>query len=369
MKVETLARPCLRSVEPYLPGKPIAEVQRELGLRRVVKLASNENFLGASPKALAELRRALKDTGLYPEGASPLLRRALAEAHGVLVGQVVVGSGSDEVIRLLCEALLGPEDEVVCSRHGFIRFKQQAMMMGAGVVETPMKSYVHDLEAMARAVTPRTKMVYVASPNNPTGTYNTAAELGDLLSALPSQCLLLLDEAYVEYALQAPGYPNTLPGFARRHPNLFVLRTFSKAFGLAGLRVGYGVGDAAVISLLDRIRMPFNVALPSQRAALAALGDRAFLRRGVAANARNRAALAKRLAALGLICGPSATNFLFCESPIPGRELFQRLLKRGVIVRSLDEYGLPGHVRISVGSASQNAFLLSALKAVLKGGS
>ncbi|TBR20549.1 histidinol-phosphate transaminase, partial [bacterium] len=367
MKVETLARPCLRSVEPYLPGKPIAEVQRELGLRKVVKLASNENPLGASPKAMAELRRAVKDTGLYPEGASPLLRRALAAHHGVGVGQVIVGSGSDEVIRLLCEALLGPEDEVVCSRHGFIRFKQQAMMMGAGVVETPMRGFTHDLEAMARAVTPRTKMVYVASPNNPTGTYSTAAELSALLAALPAQCVLVLDEAYVEYARTAPGYPDTVPAFTAKHPNLFALRTFSKAYGLAGLRVGYGVGDAAVVSLLDRIRMPFNVALPSQRAALAALGDAAFLRRGVSQNQKSRAELARRLEALGLRCGPSATNFLFCASPLPGRELFSRLLKRGVIVRPLDEYGLPGHVRISVGTPSQNAFLLAALKGALKG--
>lgn len=366
MKAEAIARPCLRAVEPYLPGKPIAEVQRELGLKKVVKLASNENFLGASPKAVAELRRALKDTGLYPEGASPLLRRGLASALGVSPSEVVVGNGSDEVIRLLCEALLGAEDEVVCSRHGFIRFKQQAMMMGAGVVETPMRGFTHDLEAMGRAVTPKTKMVYVASPNNPTGTYNTAAELSALLAALPAQCLLVLDEAYVEYARTAPGYPDTVPGFTRRHPNLFVLRTFSKAYGLAGLRVGYGVGDASVVSLLDRIRMPFNVALPSQRAALAALGDAAFLKRGTAGNARNKAALAKALGRLGLTCGPSATNFLFCASPLPGRELFQRLLRRGVIVRPLDEYGLPGHVRISVGSASQNAFLLAALKAALK---
>lgn len=368
MKVEAIARPCLRSVEPYLPGKPIAEVQRELGLRKVVKLASNENPLGASPKAVAELRRALKDTSLYPEGASPLLRRGLAAALGVAPAQVVVGNGSDEIIRLLCESLLGPEDEVVCSRHGFIRFKQQAMMMGAGVVETPMRGHTHDLEAMARAVTPRTKMVYVASPNNPTGTYNTGGELDGLLSALPAQCLLVLDEAYAEYARSAPGYPDTVPAYTRRRPNLFVLRTFSKAYGLAGLRVGYGVGDAGVVSLLDRIRMPFNVALPSQRAALAALGDAAFLRRGIAMNAKSRAELARRLNAAGLACAESAGNFLFCAAPLPGRELFQRLLRRGVIVRPLDEYGLPRHVRISVGTPAQNAFLLAALKASLAEG-
>lgn len=368
MKTEDLGRTCLRSVEPYRPGKPIAEVQRELGLKRVVKLASNENFLGASPKALAEMRRAVKDTYLYPEGASPLLRRALAASHGVCEPQVVVGNGSDEVIRLLCEAFLGPEDEVVCSQGGFIRFKQQSMLMGSGVVEVPMRGVTHDLEAMARAVTKKTKLVFVASPNNPTGTYNTRHEVEGLLASLPPQCLLLLDEAYAHYAAGLPGYPDSLPGLVKRWPNLFVLRTFSKAYGLAGLRVGYGVGDAGVVAWLDRIRMPFNVALASQRAALAALKDEAFLRRSVAANAKNRRALAAALNGAGLKTQESATNFLLCESPVPGKELFSRLLSRGVIVRPLDEYGLPSHVRISVGSSSQNRFLLSALKQSLKGG-
>ncbi|MBI5595217.1 MAG: histidinol-phosphate transaminase [Elusimicrobia bacterium] len=361
MKIEDLGRTCLRSVEPYRPGKPIAEVQRELGLKKVVKLASNENSLGASPKALAEMRRAVKDSYLYPEGASPLLRRALAAAHGVSEPQVIIGNGSDEVIRLLCEAFLGPDDEVVCSQAGFIRFKQQSMLMGAGVVEVPMRGVTHDLEAMARAMTKRTKLVFVASPNNPTGTYNTQAEVEALLAALPPECLLVLDEAYAHYAAGLPGYPASLPGLVKRWPNLFVLRTFSKAYGLAGLRVGYGVGDAGVVAWLDRIRMPFNVALASQRAALAALHDEAFLRRSVSVNAKNRRALVGALCAAGLKTAESATNFLLCESPLPGAELFKRLLARGVIVRPLDEYGLAKHVRISVGSTAQNRFLLAAL--------
>ena len=365
MRAETLARPCLRSVEPYLPGKPIAEVQRELGLKKVVKLASNENPLGASPKALAELRRALKETSRYPEGASPLLRRALAAEHEVAYGQVIVGNGSDEVIRLLCVAMLGPDDEVVCSRHGFIRFRQQAMLMGAGVVEVPMRGYTHDLVGMARAVTPRTKLVFVASPNNPTGTYNTEAEVLGLLAALPPQVVLILDEAYAQYAEASPGYPKSLPGLVRRHPNLIVLRTFSKAYGLAGLRVGYGIADPGLVAWLDRIRMPFNVALPSQRAALAALGDAAFVRRSVAVNAKERTALAGSLESAGLKTLSSAANFLFCAAPGTGRDLFQRLLRRGVIIRPLDEYGLPRHVRISVGSAAENRFLLGALRAAL----
>ncbi|MFH1723211.1 MAG: histidinol-phosphate transaminase [Elusimicrobiota bacterium] len=366
MNAARMARRCLREVTPYLPGKPIAEVRRELGLRKVVKLASNENFLGPSPKALAVLRRAAKDVHLYPEGASPLLRRALASRYGVREGQVVVGNGSDEVIRMLCETLLEPGDEVVVSRYGFIRFKQQSMLMGAKVVEVPMSGWRHDLERMGRAAGRRTKMVFVASPNNPTGTYNTREEVSRLLGRLPSDTLLVLDEAYYEYAAGEDGYPESLPGLVRRHPNVVVLRTFSKAYGLAGLRVGVGVGSAELISWLDRVRMPFNVSLLSQRAAHAALGDPAFVGKSVSLNAKNRGALAAELGRLGLMTSASAANFLFVESPLPGRELFKRLLRRGVVVRPLGEYGLSNHVRISVGSAADNRFLISALEKVLR---
>lgn len=365
MNLETLTRPCVRDVSPYFPGKPIAEVQRELGLKRVVKLASNENFLGPSPKAVAELKRSLKDCHLYPEGASPLLRRALAQALRVSERQVIVGNGSDEIIRLLCEALLGPDDQVVCSQYGFIRFKQQAMLMGAKIIEVPMVDFTHDLATMARAAGSRAKMVYVASPNNPTGTYNSRAELAGMLKALPRQTLLVLDEAYCQYAESTGDYPDTVPGFVSRHPNLIVLRTFSKAYGLAGLRVGYGVGDAELVGWLDRIRMPFNVNLPAQRAATQALKDAAFLRRSVGLNERNRESLAAELRRLGLASADSAANFLFVRSPLPGRELFRRLLREGVIIRPLDEYGLGDHVRISVGSALDNRTLLAALRRVL----
>jgi histidinol-phosphate aminotransferase len=348
-----------------MPGKSIASVQRELGLKNVVKLASNENPLGPAPRASAAYRKAEKLNALYPEGASPELRAALARHHKLAPESVIVGNGSDEVIRLLCEAFLEPEDEVVVSQHAFIRFKQQAAMMGARVIEVPMTDWTHDLELMAKAMSPRTKLVFVANPNNPTGTFNTAEELEALLASAPKTALVVLDEAYWHYAQAIPGYPKSLPELVLAHDNLVVLRTFSKAYGLAGLRVGYGVGDPELIGWLDRIRMPFNVSLPAQLACVEALKDGAFVKRTVALNETQRAGMTRTLGDMGFGVGDSATNFVFARAPLPGRELFKALLRQGVIIRPLDEYGLPHHVRISVGSPAQNKTLVKALTAVL----
>ncbi len=358
-------RRSLRDVFPYQPGKSIASVQRELGLKSVIKLASNENPLGPSPRAAAAYRRQEKLLALYPEGSSPELRAALARFHRVEAESVIVGNGSDELIRLLCEAFVEPEDEVVVSQHAFIRFKQQAAMMGARVIEVPMTDWTHDLELMAKAASPRTKLVFVANPNNPTGTYNTQEEVSALLAAVPKTALVVLDEAYWHYAQSIPGYPKSLPDLVRAHENLMVLRTFSKAYGLAGLRVGYGVGDPELIGWLDRIRMPFNANLPAQVACVEALKDAAFVKRAVALNETQRALVARAMSDLGFGVGESATNFVFARSPVPGRELFKALLRQGVIVRPLDEYGLSSHVRVSTGTPAQNKTLLKALQQVL----
>ena len=360
-------RRALREVFPYQPGKSIASVQRELGLKSVVKLASNENPLGASPKAMAAYRKAQKLNSLYPEGTSPELRSALARFHQVEPESVIVGNGSDEIIRLLCEAFLEPEDEVVVSQHGFIRFKQQASMMGARVIEVPMTDWTHDLPLMAKATSARTKLVFVANPNNPTGTYNTQDEIEELLAAVPKTALVIIDEAYFQYAASIPGYPQALPRLVKEHDNLVVMRTFSKAYGLAGLRVGYGIADPELTGWLDRIRMPFNVNLPAQYACLEALKDAAFVKRGVTHNDAQRVVMARMLGELGFGVGESATNFVFARSPIPGRELFKALLRQGVIVRPLDEYGLPHYLRVSIGTAAQNKSLFAALKKVLAG--
>jgi histidinol-phosphate aminotransferase len=218
---------------------------------------------------------------------------------------------------------------------------------------------------MAKAASPRTKLVFVANPNNPTGTYNTAEEVEALLAAVPKTALVALDEAYWHYAQPVPGYPRSLPDLVRAHENLVVMRTFSKAYGLAGLRVGYGVGDPELVGWLDRIRMPFNVNLPAQRACIEALKDSAFVKRTVALNEAQRAPLARALGDMGFGVGDSATNFIFARAPMPGRELFKALLRQGVIIRPLDEYGLSNYVRVSVGSPAQNKALLKALAQVL----
>jgi histidinol-phosphate aminotransferase len=358
-------RPCLREVTPYVPGKSIASVRRELSLKEIVKLASNENPLGPSPKARAHYLKAVRDLALYPEGSSPQLREAIAHFHGLAPERVLVGNGSDELIRLLCEAFLDCEDEVIVSQYGFIRFKQQAAMMAARVIEIPAADWTHDLETMAKASSPRTKIVFIANPNNPTGTYNGEDELRALLKTVPPSSLVVLDEAYWHYAQASPGYPRSLPGLLKRHENLVVLRTFSKVYGLAGLRVGYALGEPGILGWLDRIRMPFNVNLPAQQACVEALKDEAFVRRSVELVWREREILGGSLRDMGFSVCEGAANFLFVRSPIPGRELFKNLLKAGVIIRPLDEYGLLEHVRVTIGSRLQNRILVSALKQML----
>ncbi len=361
MTFRTPPRRALRDIFPYQTGKSIAAVRRELGLKTIIKLASNENPYGAAPRALAAYQKAGKTLELYPEGASPQLRLAVAQFHNVEPESVIIGSGSDEIIRLLCEAFLDAEDEAVVTQYGFIRFKQQAAMMGARVIEVPMTDWTHDLELTARAASPRTKIVFIANPNNPTGTFNRNDEIETLLEAIPKTAIVALDEAYFEYAQAIPGYPSSLPDLVRRHSNLVVMRTFSKAYGLAGLRVGYALGDPELIGWLDRIRMPFNVSLPAQIATIEALKDTAFLKRVVSLNDAQRASFVPALSDLGFGVGETATNFVFARSPIPGRELFKALVRQGLIIRPLDEYGLSGHVRISIGTAAQNKILLKAI--------
>lgn len=359
------ARRCLRDVTPYSPGKSIASVQRELGLKNVIKLASNENPLGPSPRAMAVYRRLDRRLSIYPEGSSPELRESIARFHKIEPERVLVGNGSDELIRLLCEAFIDSEDEVVASQYAFIRFRQQALMMGARVIEVPMADWTHDLETMVKATSPRTKLVFVANPNNPTGTYNSREEIVRLLESAPANALVVLDEAYVQYAEPFGDYPRSVEELSARFENLVVLRTFSKAYGLAGLRVGYAIADPEVLSWLDRIRMPFNVSLPAQQACVEALKDATFVRRSVALVSSQRDGLAAQLRELGFQVHDSATNFLFCKSPIPGRELFKALLKQGIIVRPLDEYGLKEHVRISIGARSENRALVAGIKNAL----
>jgi histidinol-phosphate aminotransferase len=353
----------LEGLDRYEPGRPIEEVRRVSGLRDVVKLASNENPLGPSPLALAAARAALERAHVYPEGPAPLLRAALAARLGVEAGQVVVGNGSTDLIDLLARALLGPSHNAVISEGAFARYRQVVRARNGNARLVPMRGRTHDLVAMADAVDDHTRLVYVANPNNPTGTWNRREEVEALVAGLPPSVLLVLDEAYFEY-VDEPDYPDGVQ-LVRRGAPVVVLRTFSKAHGLAGLRVGYGVAAPAVVDAIDTVREPFNSNAVGQAAALGALGDAEHVRRTVELCRRERERVRAALTARGLEVPPSLGNFLFVDTARPGGEVFRRLLEQGVIVRPMAAYGFPRCLRISLGTAEEDDRLLAALDRAL----
>jgi histidinol-phosphate aminotransferase len=362
--MSTLRRPVhLEGLDLYEPGKPIEDVQRESGLRDVVKLASNENPLGPSPRALEAVRAALVGVHRYPDGPARALREALAAGHDLAPGQVVIGNGSTELIDLLARAFLGPEDNAVISEGAFARFRQVVRARNGRERLVPMREKTHDLRAMARAADARTKLVYVANPNNPTGTWNGRAEVETLLGELPADALLVLDEAYFEFT-DDPAYADGLD-YVRQGRPVVVLRTFSKAYGLAGLRVGWAAGALEVVEAVDRVREPFNANSLGQVGALAALDDEEHVRRTVELARAERTRMTAELSRRGLAVFPSQTNFLFVDTDRPGLDLFRGLLRRGVIVRPLDGYGFSTCLRISLGLPAEGARLLEALDAVL----
>lgn len=352
----------VRGFEPYVPGRDMENVKRMYKLKRVIKLASNENPLGPSPKALAALKKAAAGLHRYPDGFSTNLRHALAQRCGVKTSQVCVGAGSDELIELLAKAYLGPGDEIVVSEHAFLRYRMAGDLMGSTVVTVPMNVMTHDLQAMAAALTPRTKFVFIANPNNPTGTYNTRAQLEEFLITLPARVVAVVDEAYFEFARLHGDYPNALD-FFKAGRNLVVLRTFSKAYGLAGVRLGFAVGPESLIDTLERVRPPFNVSIPAQAAGVAALADGAHLKRTVSLVAREKKVVERALKLMGVPSVRSAGNFLLVQvSPHRGDELFEALLRKGVIVRAMDEYGFPEHIRVTIGRPEENRLFLSAFR-------
>ncbi len=363
MNIRAMVRQSVLEFEPYVPGKPIQEVQREYGLRLIVKLASNENALGSSPKALAAVRKAVPMVYRYPEGSCHYLRERLARSLKVRPEEIIFGNGSDEIIELLGKTFLHTDDEVVVSDHAFIRYAMAGRLMGARVVSVPMRGYTHDVRAMAEAVTPNTRLVFIANPNNPTGTAVTKAELDDYFARVSDLTITVLDEAYAEFVTDRR-YESGLHYFRQGH-NVVVLRTFSKIYGLAGLRVGYGVGRADVVHYLDRIRPPFNVNGPAEAAARAALEDHAHGSRSLTLVQKERPRMQKALEALGLEVVPSVANFLLVGVGRSGKVVFGNLLKRGIIVRAMDEYGYPKHIRVTIGRPNENARFLSALKEVL----
>ncbi len=350
---EDLARKCVRKFGPYVPGRPIEEIKERFGLAEVVKLASNENPLGPSPRALEAAAACLGEIHRYPEGGSLRLRGALARRYGVATDCLIVGAGSDELIELLAKTFLEPEDEVVVSEHAFVRFRMAGNLMGARVVEVPMAGFRHDLRAMGAALTAKTKMVFIANPNNPTGTYVPRDDLAAFLDRVPPAVLVAMDEAYFEYARALPDYPDSLDSFREGRRNVVTLRTFSKAFGLAGLRVGYGIADPVVVLQLDRVRAPFNVSIPSQAACEAALGDARHVEDSVALNLRNKGWFCEELKRNGVDFIPSAGNFVMVRARGDGSQVFEALLRKGVIVRPMAEYGFPDHLRVTIGKQEE----------------
>jgi len=361
MKLESLVNPSVLRQPVYEPGKPIEYVARELGIdpAGIIKLASNENAFGPSPLALAAAQRALEQGELYPDGGCFALRQKLAAVHGLGADQFIVGNGSNEVIELLGHVFLRPGDEVVMGAPAFVVYKIATLLFGAKAVEIPLADFRHDLAAMARAVTPRTRMIYVASPNNPTGTANTEADLLAFARGLPEHVIVVFDEAYTEYQ-ESP--PDLRPLIREGRP-IVCLRTFSKIYGLAALRVGYGYAGKEMADLLNRVRQPFNVNAIGQAAALAALDDREFVAKCVRNNRAGMARLETGLGALGLEFVPSAANFILVKVG-DGPRWFQALQRCGVIVRPLQPYGLPEWLRITIGTPGQNERVLRELAAL-----
>lgn len=358
-------RPAVQAMAPYVPGKPIEEVRRELGLADIIKLASNENPLGPAPAAVAAAQKALGRTNLYPEPTAPLLRAALAQRFAVPADWVLAGNGSDELMRLLAEAYLNPLERVVIPTPAFSVYRAVAQLMGAAVTAVPLAGPSMDLDAMAAAVMPAglpsARLVFLASPNNPTGGVVRDRDLVRFLERVPAATLVVLDQAYAEYAEAAPA-----PGpLVERFANLIVLRTFSKIYGMAGFRLGYGIARPALLQPLLTIRDPFDVNSVAQAAGLGALATDAFLAESRQLNAEGMAELTEAFTALGLNPMPSQANFILVDLGRPAEPVHQALLRRGVIVRPTASFGLPDCLRITVGLPEQNRRLITALHAAL----
>ncbi|HKQ30192.1 MAG TPA: histidinol-phosphate transaminase [Burkholderiales bacterium] len=361
--VLALATPGVRGLSPYQPGKPIEELEREYGVRNAIKLASNENPLGPSPKALAAARATFDDIWRYPDGNGFRLKAALARSLGVDVPQITLGNGSNDVLEFAARAFATAEHEIVFSAHAFAVYPIVTQAVGAKAVVTPAKNWGHDLTAMRSAINARTRVIFVANPNNPTGTWLAAKELEAFIAAVPSHVVTVVDEAYFEYVEEA-GYASMLPLVAK-HANLIVMRTFSKAYGLAGLRVGYAVSSPMLADVLNRVRQPFNVNSVALAAAAAALEDPEHIRQAAELNRRGMRHVTERVTALGLGFIPSAGNFVSIDFGRPAAAIYEKLLCQGVIVRPVANYGMPNHLRVTIGLPEENERFLQALEKVI----
>jgi len=362
--IYSLAITGVQQLLPYKAGKPIEELERELELTQIIKLASNENPFGAGKKALAAIAAALPELGLYPDGSGYHLKNALANKYGLDAEQITLGNGSNEILELIARAFVTPELEVIFSQHAFAVYPIVTQAVGATGVVVPALNYGHDLDAMLNAVTVKTRVIFVANPNNPTGTLLSQASLEAFIGALPDTVICVLDEAYFEF-VSCVETVNSID-WLKKFPNLIITRTFSKAYGLAGLRVGYGLSSPEIADILNRVRQPFNNNSLALVAATAALDDAEHLQKTVDNNTLGMAQLTEGFKTLGLEWIPSAGNFVSVDLKQSGMPIYDALLRKGVIVRPVGVYEMPNHLRISIGTPNENAVFLQALVDVLK---
>jgi histidinol-phosphate aminotransferase len=364
MNFISLSHPCIQTLKPYQAGKPIEEVQRELGIQDVVKVASNENPLGPSPLAKKAALESINKIALYPDASGYQLKHELAHFYQVSPEEITLGNGSDNILSLLIQAF-GKEKAILVSEYSFDNYVLIAQGHGVDAQIAPSKNWGADVQALVNTITPQTALIFIANPNNPTGTYITHAELAFLLKNTPSHVLVVLDEAYYEYAAHLADYPKTFM-LQKEYPNLIITRTFSKGYGLAGLRVGYSISHPQIADVLNRIRLPFNASTPAMAAASAALHDKQHLEETLALNHRGMAYLKAECDKLGLFTIPSATNFITVDMREDSAPLFQKLLRMGIIVRPLHTYKMPHHLRITIGLDEQNKRVVDALKTLVR---
>ena len=351
----------IQAIQPYKPGKPIEEVERELGIK-AIKLASNENPHGPSPKALEAVKKYLDHIELYPDDTGHYLRQKLAARFNVSIDEIILGSGSSDILSMAFHAMLTPDSEVLTSEGSFIVYYLLGQTKGCSMIRTPMREYAFDLRAMGERLSPNTRIVLIANPNNPTGTIVRRNELAEFLNKVPDSALVILDEAYFEF-VNDPQYPDSFE-YYREGRNVLIIRTFSKAYGLAGLRIGYGIARPEIIETLQKVRMAFNTGSLAQVAAIAALDDQAHVQKTVESNRRESEFLARELSARGIKHVPSFSNFIFMDLGKPSKDVDAAMLRQGVIIRPMAGWGFPTMIRVSIGTHEQNVKFLKALDTI-----
>ena len=352
-------------IKPYIAGKPIEETKRQLGLKKVYKLASNENPFGPSPKALNSIKKCLSSLNRYPDSQNFYLRKALGKNFGLSPENFVLGNGSDELIDILIKTFVEPDENIVTAQTTFLEYEIVAQVNNRKVKKAPLRYFKYDLGAILKLLDKKTKLVFIANPNNPTGTYVSKFEVDDFLKALPKNVLVVFDEAYDTF-IDVDDYPDSLSYLRMKKKNIILLKTFSKAYGLAGLRLGYAIADKEAVSYMERVRQPFNVNMLAQAAGLAALEDREFLKTSRKLTLEGKDYLYRQLSNMGLSFVPSAANFILIDVESNGKELFKSMLKEGIIVRDMEQYGLNNYIRLTVGTQTENRLAMQALKKVLR---